>query len=574
MKRIALVLAALTLSCHGRSKTTPPLERHSGPAIALFDLRGGAAEIPHSGGALGLASPESSFFALMQAIRTVENDKDVKGVFVRFGSLGLAHAEEVSVSLRRLRAKGLPIVCHADGYSNAGYMVAASGCTRIVVSPAGEVETVGLAAQIVYLHNLLSEQLKINIDILQVGKFKGAEEPLTRDGPSPEARASLEGYLSGARGAWRNVIAEGRGAPVLARVEDGPYGPVAAQQAGLVDAIGYADDERDALRARAAVEREYYAFGGPESSGFSLTHGLGGNAPIAVVRAIGSIQSEPSGLGGGDAIVESRLRKTIASLEKDDSVKAVVLRIDSPGGSALASDLLWHALMKLRKVKPLVVSVGEMAASGGYYLASTGNSIVADRSSLLGSIGVVGGKVSFGGALERVGVHTETFSGNPSEPNAAKRAAYASPMTPWDEPTKVRVKTSMEGVYTLFLARLAEGRNLPVSVIEPSAEGRVFSGEEAKQRQLVDELGGLEVAIERARTLAHLDARAEADVVEEDGSPLQALLGGGGTQGRSPLVQVADELALRTSLEQAAPLLPLARGEHTVLATPFTVVIR
>src|SRR5690606_172235 len=150
--------------------------------------------------------------------------------------------------------------------------------------------------------------------------------------------------------------------------------------------------------------------------------------PIALVRATGSISM---GSGGGllesrGGIVEKDFNRTIAKLEKDEDVKAVVVRIDSPGGSALASDLMWHQLMRLRKKKPLVFSVGDMAASGGYYLASTGDYIFADPMSIVGSIGVVGGKIGFGDALERIGVHTETFPANAEKPGAAARAAYES----------------------------------------------------------------------------------------------------------------------------------------------------
>jgi protease-4 len=293
-------------------------------------------------------------------------------------------------------------------------------------------------------------------------------------------------------------------------------------------------------------------------------------------------------LGGRSGITEKDLGKTLAKLEKDEDVKAVVLRIDSPGGSALASDLLWHRLVAVRKKKPLVVSVGDMAASGGYYLACTGSFIYADATSIVGSMGVVGGKVAIGPAIERFGVHVETFSGKPGDPKAATRAAYLSALTPWDDPTRARVLETMTGIYDLFLARVAEGRStegrtITVDQIAPSAEGRIFSGRDAKKRLLVDEIGGLADAIARAKKLAKLPADADVRVVGGKSSLLDTL---------DPSAEDATEERARAldpvrptpldALDVAAPdvvpfvssLLPLVEGERTVAAVPFALTVR
>jgi protease-4 len=286
--------------------------------------------------------------------------------------------------------------------------------------------------------------------------------------------------------------------------------------------------------------------------------------------------------GGRGGIIEKDFNRAVAKLEKDDAVKAVVLRIDSPGGSALASDLMWHQLMKLRKKKPLVISVGDMAASGGYYLACTGDYIFAEPMSIVGSIGVVGGKIGVGDALERVGVHAETFPANPNKPGAAARAAYESPLTKWDEPTRRRVLESMTGVYELFLARIVEGRStrgreISRDKVAENAEGRIFSGRDGKARGLVDELGGLGAAIAKARELAKLPESARVAVVAGkhglfDGFDL------GGTEERVR----ADATSPTTFLERTAPdvlpfvtsLAPLAEGERTAVAVPFALTVR
>ncbi len=205
------------------------------------------------------------------------------------------------------------------------------------------------------------------------------------------------------------------------------------------------------------------------------------------------------------------MSRLLSRAEKDDAVKAVVLRIDSPGGSALASDLIWHALRKVRAKKPVVVSVGGMAASGGYYISSAATQIFAEPTSILGSIGVVGGKIAVGDALERIGVHAETFPARKG-PGTAARAASSSPLTGWDEPTRVRVLETMTGIYELFLARVAEGRKTTPDKIAPFAEGRLFSGAQAKEKGLVDDLGGLSDACAKARALAGLPADAAVEV--------------------------------------------------------------
>jgi protease-4 len=290
-------------------------------------------------------------------------------------------------------------------------------------------------------------------------------------------------------------------------------------------------------------------------------------------------------VGGDSGIVERRLIRTLVRLEHDDDVKAVVLRIDSPGGSALASDLLWHELMAIRRKKKLVVSVGGMAASGGYYLASSGEVVFADVTSIVGSIGVVGGKVAGGKALERIGVFSDTVTGKPDDPAAAHRATADSVLTPWDDATRERMLATMTGIYGLFLARVSEGRGIPVEKVAASAEGKLFGGREAKDRGLVDEIGGLREAIARARSMAGLpaDARVEAagaaggllrTLTEDDtespplapasGDPVPRAVGAA-----SRLLGLSDNVATF-----AASLLPLATGERALCALPFALTVR
>ncbi|MBL8608561.1 MAG: S49 family peptidase [Myxococcales bacterium] len=558
--------------------------------VAVIDLTKGAAEQESS--SLLAAPHKRSFDDLLRALDDVAKDKDSKGVLIKLGSanLGIARAEELGDKLSTLRAK-LPIHCQADGLTNATFMVAARGCTKIWLSPAGELETIGIAAQVLYFRKLLADELKLSIDFLQVGKFKGAEEPLTRDGPSAEARESLESVLRDLRGSWVGAIKQGRGDAVAELVEDGPYSPPKAKEKKLVDEVGYVDDALAALKTATGAQREEIFFGkgsraDKQGDMGALVRVLSGDGPtsgpVALVVATGSISMEggASILGGRSGITEKDLGKILTKLEKEDSIKAVVLRIDSPGGSALASDLLWQKLMKIRKKKPIVVSVGDMAASGGYYLASTANVIFADPTSIVGSIGVVGGKIGFGPALERIGVHAETFPAS-NKPGAANRAAYMSAVTPWDDATRARVLETMSGVYELFLARVAEGRKTTPDKIAPHAEGRIFTGRQGKERGLVDELGGLELALARARKLASLPDDAEVAVFGSRRTFFEGLDDSGDAEeqarsaaaARASFVSALDDLAPEL-VPFVSSVAPIASGERALCAVPFALTIR
>lgn len=608
--RGTLVLALLPIllttvpGCEGRAPEsnakgeTKVEKKHSGPKVAVLDLSAGAPE-EADGGFLGIVQKHRSFGELVTALDEIEQDKDVRGIMVRFGSgqIGLARSEELGDRLSKIREK-TPIHCHADGYTNATLMLAARGCSKIFVSPSGEVEAIGIAAQLIYLRKLLADELKVDIDFLQVGKFKGAEEPLTRDGPSPEARESLESVLRDLRAIWLDGIKAGRKRPGMEdAAEDGPYGPQKAKATGLVDDVKYADDAAAALRDEVHAVRDESFFGHGAAADRpddldEIVRMLAGSSdesgPVALVRASGSISMEGGSLGGSSGITDKELSPIISRLEKDDSVKAVVLRIDSPGGSALASDLMWHRLMKLRAKKPLVVSVGDMAASGGYYLASTADVIYADPASIVGSIGVVGGKLGIGSAVGRFGVHAETLPASP-KPGAAARAAYMSAFTPWDDATRARILESMTEVYELFLSRVAEGRKIPVETVAASAEGRIFSGRQGKERKLVDELGGLTEAIARARELAKLPKDARVAIIGGN----RGFLGGGGADGAdertAPLargalqaqVQMQSDLKAEAARRLAPGLVPFAEnllqlgaGERTLTAMPFALEVR
>ena len=380
----AVIACALigAIGCEGRPRpadaTSSEPPKKVGPAVAVIDLSGGLPEQEKSS-LFGTSGGKRSFDDILRVTTELRDDTRSTAVMVRLGGaqIGAARAEELGEMLASLKAKK-KVYCHADGLTNTTMMAATKGCSSIWISPAGEVAATGIAAQVVYMRRLLVDELHLDVDFLQVGKFKGAEEPFTRDGPSPEARASLTSTLAGMRAAWIETLTAAR--PNLAPdlFEDGPWSPQRAKELGLVDEVGYFDEALAEVKKESGAVRERIAFGAAadddDGSLDDLVRALTGetstSGPIALVRATGSISMSAGGngiFGGRSGIVEKDFDRTINRLAQDEDVKAVVLRIDSPGGSALASDLMWHQLMKLRKKKPLVISVGDMAASGFFF---------------------------------------------------------------------------------------------------------------------------------------------------------------------------------------------------------------
>jgi protease-4 len=305
---------------------------------------------------------------------------------------------------------------------------------------------------------------------------------------------------------------------------------------------------------------------------------------VTVLRAVGGIAMRSSGslLSDDEGISERQMARVLERVEKNKASKALVLRIDSPGGSALASDLIWRRLMDLRRTRPVIVSIGDMAASGGYYLACAGTRIFAEPTSIVGSIGVVGGKFAFGRGLEHVGVHAETFAASDA-PGAAARASYVSPFQRWDDATRDRVLVTMTSVYDLFVGRVAEGRGLPRDKVEAFAEGRIFSGEDGLKLGMVDELGGLQRAIEHARAAAGLGPEAPARLIGSEGMLQQLLDADDEDEAESDArARAGTEMVARSLIQAAAPELtpfirafsPIVQGEHALVAVPFAFLVR
>ena len=595
MKRLACLLLVLS-ACEARPRVNPGPGEDETSAPALnerrvieFDISSGAPEATGDGGLFQLPATRT-YAGLVRSLERGLEEETTAGVFVRFGghSFDLAQAEELGGLLERYAKKKLPVVCHGHAFTNATAALALRGCTRRWISPAGSVDTVGIAAQLVYLKGLL-DRLGVEVDFVSMGRFKSGAEPLTHEGPSEASKQNLTETLSAVRRGWLDSAHAGA---LQSALEQGPWSPEEAKARGLVHALGFESDALSEAKKLGSVDASSASFGPRADSGRGLDIGeilrvlAGGDEAthrphLAIVPAEGSITMEAGGPFDSGGISHRALSKTLRRLARDESVKAVVLRIDSPGGSALASDLLWHEVMELRKKKPVVASIGGMAASGGYYIAVAAQHLVAEPTSIVGSIGVFGGKIAFAPALAKFGVNAVTFPASP-EPGAAERATYLSPLSSWDDATRERVRAQMQSVYDLFVSRVASGRKLPIEAARDSAEGRIYGAAQALERKLVDQLGGLRDALEVARRLGKLESDAPVTVEGAAESLLDMLMLGEDASEAQIKAAVA-KLAERDVIELgslperlrpfAAALGPLLEGERIVAALPYAFTI-
>jgi protease-4 len=447
-------------------------------------------------------------------LRALAKDDKLTGLVLRVGSVGISFPDviELRAAMADFRAAGKKLACHTEDASNATYLVLAA-CDQIAIAPLGQISITGPAAMPIHVKPLL-DKLGVTADFLHVGAYKGAAEPLTRDAPSPEMLETLGAILDRRYQTLVDVIAADRKLPpdaVKGLIDTALFPSDKAKAAKLVDEVSAFEPFRDRVVGGAWTEVEIEPDGKDQlKTMLKLARFIGAMPPekpigdhVAVVYALGDIVD-----GGGDGVLGARkeiasrtLVAALRALTNDDSVKAVVLRIDSGGGSAQASELIWQAVTALKAKKPVVVSMSDVAASGGYYIASPATKIFALPNTLTGSIGVVGGKIAPGGALQKLGVNTFPLG-------RGKHATMMVSLGPWSADEKAVIQQSMEDVYQTFVGRVAEGRGKKVTDVLPIAQGRVWTGAKAKELGLVDELGGLDAALAEARTLGKVDASA------------------------------------------------------------------
>ncbi len=449
-------------------------------------------------GATGFVLDPNDFPVLLTEatadIRRAATDARITGLYLEIEgtSLGWAGAGELRAAILEFGASGKPCHAWADAYDNKAYYIA-SACKDVYVSPAGVMLVNGFSLTTEYYSGAM-EKLGVTSNFEHVGDFKSAIEPYQRAEPSEAASVAMDYMLDGLYEELVSGVATGRGVPVesvKAWIDDPPITPDSAVTRGMVTGTKYRDQVADDLAGKERTELSDYH---EDPSGF------GGGKVVAVVHAEGAIVSGESGspMFGGSMVGDRTLIDIFDDLREDDNVAAVVLRVNSPGGSGLASDNIWRALIRLKEAgKPLVVSMGDYAASGGYYIAAPADWIVAQPATLTGSIGVFGGKLNLGGIYGKLGITTHTW----------RRGAMSdlfSPISDFNEGERAKFREFLQGFYDIFLARVGEGRKLERDAVHEVAQGRVWTGSQAKERGLVDEIGGLETALKKARELAEV----------------------------------------------------------------------
>jgi protease-4 len=518
--RLAALACSLCLAACGN----PAGASKGGSQLRVIHLESLREESPESA---GFGAKGETHRTLLDELFGLAEDAQVRGVLVHVGELrgSFARVRDARDALAAVRRAGKPVHCYVETTDNLGYALAAASCDRITLSPAGDIDLVGVSAQTVYAKRAL-DTLGVSAEVVQVGDYKGAADPITADEMPEPVRQNLGAMLDDLEADLVAAVATRKGlTPTAAQalIDRGPFTSEQALAAGLVDGVGF-DDEARARAKQAAKAERVVGDEQPEDEEFGVSDLFDAvfkkhadeetGDRIVLAHLDGTIM-----MGSNESHRSGHARPFVAAMRQfadDPKVKAVVLRIDSPGGSVLASDAMWHAVRRVAKRKPVIASIGDMAASGGYYVACAASEVMARDESIVGSIGVVGGKLVAHELAERVGVRFERLS-------RGQHAGWSSPTQPFTDEERASFQKSLHAAYDRFLSRIAEGRKLPVERIAPLAEGRIMTGRRARAGGLVDREGGLREALSRARAQAKLGKDVAIQVWPHRPSFFQAL---------------------------------------------------
>ena len=446
--------------------------------------------------------------SLKQVLPIAKWDDDVAGVLVRIdgSGYGIAQLQEISDAILDFRESGRVVLCYLSNCSTGDYIVA-SACEGILIHPSAEVRLIGIRTEHSFYKGAL-DMLGIRANLEHLGEYKSASEAFTRRDMSEAHREIQNIILDDLYEQLIEAIAAGRGwthEGVKERIDAGPYTARQAFAAELVDRLVYEDELPEVVTELTDARTDLVPLSEYVKSGLYAQEWQVPGPKVAIIKAEGLMLTGDSFVDpfmGTQVMGADTIAGIIKAVKDDDSIKAVVLRIDSGGGLVVAADTIWRELVQLKEVKPFVVSMGDVAASGGYYIAAPADTIVAEPGTITGSIGVVGGKYSFKGLYEKLGIHKEIL----------KRGQHADFYTDYgDYPLaeKAIVQKQIQEIYDDFIEKVALGRTgLTVEDVDRLGQGRIWSGRQAKENGLVDELGGLSLAIAIAREHAGLGKKS------------------------------------------------------------------
>lgn len=569
--------------------------------VAFFDLSEPMAETEASFSLFG--DYRLNLRTFLERLEMIRTDSQVKGVLIYISNPGisLSQAQEVRDALAAIVKTGKPVFIHADVYDTTLYTLA-SGASDICLLEGGELMMPGIGIESMFLRGLF-DKVGVKADYVQIGEYKGADEQYTRTEATEELRGEMKSLVEGLYDEVVNGIVKYRkvdAAVVKATIDDSMASGKTAKSRKLVDHLVDQDGVRALLEKKLGSEALLNpAYGMPqrEAVDFSNPFGLlaslmkksdeGKNdsekPSVAIIYAEGVIvdgEAEDGILSEGGTVGSANMRRAFRAALRDDNIKAVVIRIDSPGGSALASEVMWQAARRVAEKKPVIISIGGMAASGGYYLASAGETIYADPTAIVGSIGVVGGKFVTADLFEKLGIKTETFA-------KGRNADLFSMNQPFTDRQRVMVTTWMKSTYDQFTDRIMTTRKGKIADIDRVARGRIFVAGKAKELGMVDEIGGLRDAIAAAASKSGL--KTGAYDVRQVPSPktLGDYLSGNGMDGPQAALPIQPKVeikidsvlgalhpSMRKPILQQIQMMHLLQDRPVILVSPYRVTVK
>lgn len=461
-----------------------------------------------------LAKPPTCFSDLIFALKEAEEDEHIKACLVKIGyhNLGWGRTQELREAIISFRARGKKAFAFLEEAGSLEYFLACA-CDEIIVPPTQSLDLVGLLSEVIFFKGTL-DKLEIKPEFFQAGKYKSAVEPYIRNSMSKEHREALEELLTSIYDELVKAIAQSRGIEkekIKKIIDNAPYLAEEALSKKLIDKVLYLDQLEEHLEeiigepVRKISADYYYRLRTLARAGIE---NLRRTPRLALVYGTGIIHlDEESGFSQWDETLSAEnMVKSLKTIRENKHIQAVIFRIDSPGGSGFASDLIWRELSLLAESKPLIVSMADVAASGGYYLAMPANHILAQPTTLTGSIGVIAGKINLRGLYHKLGMKKEQVK-------RGENADLYSDYSFLEGKKKTKIKKEVEFFYKDFVEKVAQARKLKKRELERSAQGRVWTGKQALSLKLIDEFGGLRRAIELAKEKIGL--RAEERVLIE-----------------------------------------------------------
>ena len=525
--------------------------------------------------------PDQSLTGLVMQFKKAKVDKRIKAVLldIDMSGAGWGKAEDIRDAIKDFRTSGKPVYAFIELGLNKEYYIA-TACDKIYVPPPGELFINGLAADVMFFRGSL-DKLGVYPDIYQIGKYKSAGDMFTQKEMTDAHREYINSLLDDLFNRYVQTIAEARHKTpeeIKALIDNAPYNGNQAKANGLIDEVAYHDEVEKQIKTTLGYKetdtftpvRAEYRDVSPESLG------LNEGERIAVIYAsgeIGSGRSENSP-SGGQSIGSDTLSRAVTDAAADKSIKAIVIRVDSPGGSGLASDIIWHAVDAANQKKPVVISMSDVAASGGYYISASAAKIVAQPSTITGSIGVVAGKPVMRGLYDWLGISNEYVM-------RGKTAGMFRETEKFSDEERVKFEEWIKTTYYQdFVPKVAKGRKKDAQYVDSVGQGRVWTGAQAKERGLVDEYGGLDRAIEVAKELAKIpaDKGVERVILPYPRTFLQELMSSGGDNSNT---EVAQQRAVLAALPEDArrafrfmQLMERMKTGEKMLVMPFDIRVK